>query len=54
MEEKVKEAARIKADLPKGFNIEDELYYNPQKMAVYKAFIQGATYMADLIISKNK
>lgn len=42
LKEEIKEAARIYAELKKGFDMEDELYYQKQKVDVYNAFIAGA------------
>lgn len=40
--EEIKEAARIYAGLKKDFDMEEELYYQKQKIDIYNAFISGA------------
>ena len=42
MKEKIKEEARIHANLKKDFDMEEELYYNSTGMSAYESFQEGA------------
>ena len=42
MIEKIKEEARIYVGLAKDFDLEEECYYQPQKIEKYNAFLAGA------------
>ena len=42
--DKIKEAARIYAGLPKNFDSAEESYYQPEKIKIYEAFLAGVIY----------
>lgn len=53
LEEALEEVARKHANLKEGFDIEEELYYNPSGMNAYKSFIEGAKWQQERMYSEE-